>query len=282
MNAQALFERVRDFRSPSPAVARLVGLLAQPEADNDEIIRVVQMDSVLSAKLLALCNSAAFGARAIGSIDQAVLHLGHREVFRLAISLGCGAAVAPALPGYGMEANALWRHSLLTALVTAPVMAALPVPAVEPGVAYTAGLLHDIGKVVLGQVLEVSSQARIRELVLRDDCALVEAERQVIGIDHAELGAWLLEKWRLPDVIVEAVAHHHVPVLEPRVQLSAVVHIADMLAHQAGAAPGWASYSVRAGDDTSAILGLSAEAVQNLLIATIDATTQVDEMASAA
>ncbi len=282
MNRDELTRRVREFRAPSPSFSRLVTLLGQPDVDSEDVIRVVRQDGVLSAKLLSLCNSAALGTRDIGSIDQAVLYLGQKEVFRLAILLGCGAMISPALTGYGMEPKALWRHSLLTALITGQVMTALPDLAEEPGVAYTAGLLHDIGKVVLNQMLDAPTQVAIHNDMWENDCSLLVAERKHIGVDHAEVGARLLEEWRLPPIIVEAVGRHHSPVLQPAdLKLSAVVHIADMLAHQAGSAPGWGSYSVTADASLVEALGLTSEAMQNLLIATLDFSAQVEEMAVA-
>ncbi|WP_414662186.1 HDOD domain-containing protein [Horticoccus sp. 23ND18S-11] len=282
MKAGELIARVRHLRSPSPSVTRLVAMLSSSETGNDEIVQVVRQDGVLCAKLLALCNSAALGGSSIGSVEQAIFYLGYREVYRLVLSLGFGAALAPALPGYAMEPGALWRHSLLTAYITDPVLEALPAGGADASFAYTAGLVHDIGKIVLDHALDAVTKTAIREQIERDHCALIEAERDIIGSDHAEVGARLLESWRLPSVIVEAVANHHAPALLPRPRLSAVVHVADMLAHQVGAAPGWASYAVRAGEEAVEALGFTNDTVQNLLIASSDALARVETMAVAA
>lgn len=282
MNAAELIGRVRHLRSPSPAVARLVALLSTADVGNDEIIQVVREDSVLSAKLLALCNSAAFGHMSIASVDEAVFFLGHREVYRLVVALGFGAALTPPLVGYAMEPGSLWRHSLLTAFVSDAVLAAVPAVTVESSVAYTAGLLHDLGKVVLNHVLDEATSAAVREKLAQDRCALVEAERSVIGCDHAEVGGALLRTWRLPEPLVEAVERHHAPELRPCPRLSTIVHIADMLAHQVGAAPGWGSYAVRTGEDVIEAAGLTNDAVQGLLIATSDALDRVENLAAAA
>lgn len=282
MNATELIGRVRHLRSPSPSVTRLVALVTSPDVGNDEIIHIVRQDGVLSAKLLSLCNSAAFGNMSVGSVDEAVFFLGHREVYRLVVALGIGAALTPPLPGYAMEPGSLWRHSLLTALVTDDVLAAIPAVTADVSIAYTAGLVHDIGKVVVNQALDEAARTAIRDRLSRDDCSLLEAERSILGSDHAEVGACLLRAWRLPETLVEAVEHHHAPGLVPEPQLSCVIHIADMLAHQVGAAPGWASHAVRAGEGTAEALGITSETVQNLLIATSDALARVDTLAAAA
>lgn len=279
MKAEALITRVGNLRSPSPAVASLLSLLTQPETDNDDVIRVVKQDSVLSAKLLALCNSAAFGlSTPIGSIDQAVLYLGHTEIHRLVMAISFGGALGTTLPGYSMEETQLWRHSLLVAFATERVLDRTSAVVVDPSVSYTAGLLHDIGKIVVNHALDAATRTAIQDLVERREHSLVEAEETVLGTDHAEIGAVLLRKWRLPEIIIEAVANHHRPPVEPKPQLSTVVHLADVLAHEVGASPGWSSFAVRAEEETVEALGISPEQIQNLVIDTCDAIDAVEHM----
>jgi putative nucleotidyltransferase with HDIG domain len=279
MKAEALIARVGNLRSPSPAVASLLNLLTQPDSDNDDVIRVVKQDSVLSAKLLALCNSAAFGlANPLGSVDQAVLYLGHTEIYRLVMAISFGGPLGSALSGYSMEEAQLWRHSLLVAYATEKVLAATPKVTMDSSVCYTAGLVHDIGKIVVNTALDAATRSAIQDLVDRHEHSLVEAEQAVLGTDHAEIGAVLLRKWRLPAIIIEAVANHHNPCVTPAPQLSAVVHLADVLAHEVGASPGWSSFAVRAQEETVEALGLGPDEIQKLVIATCDAIDEVEEM----
>lgn len=279
MKAEALIARVGNLRSPSPAVASLLSLLTQPDSDNDDVIRVVRQDSVLSAKLLGLCNSAAFGLSApIGSVDQAVLYLGHTEIYRLVMAISFGGPLGVTLPGYSMEEAQLWRHSLLVAFATEKVLGATTTVPVEPSICYTAGLVHDIGKIVINNALDAATRTAIMNLVERHEHSLVEAEDAVLGTDHAEVGAVLLRKWRLPEIIIEAVANHHQPPIDPVPQLSSIVHLADVLAHEVGASPGWSSFAVRAEEETVEALGLGNDQIQNLVIATCDAIDEVEQM----
>jgi putative nucleotidyltransferase with HDIG domain len=279
MKAEALITRVGNLRSPSPAVASLLSLLTQAETDNDDVIRVVKQDSVLSAKLLGLCNSAAFGlSTPIGSVDQAVLYLGHTEIHRLVMAISFGGALGTVLPGYSMEETQLWRHSLLVAFATERVLDRTSSVVIDPSVSYTAGLVHDIGKIVVNHALDTTTRTSIQDLVERHEHSLVEAEEAVLGTDHAEIGAVLLRKWRLPEVIVEAVANHHRPPIVPKPQLSTVVHLADVLAHEVGASPGWSSFAVRAEEETVEALGIGPEQIQNLVIDTCDAIDEVEHM----
>lgn len=283
MNADQLIASVPHLPAPAPTVTRLLSLLARPDADNQDVVRIVQQDGVMSGKLLGLCNSAAYGlATQITSVEQAVLLLGQGEIHKLVLSLGFSGALAPAMSGYAMNDGELWRHSLMTAYSAVAVTALARRIHVDPAIAYTAGLLHDIGKIVINHAIAHEVQEQMRELVRLQDYSLLEAEMQVLGTDHAKVGARLLQKWGLPEVLIQATADHHQPVLTPRPQLSAVVHAADTIAHEAGTSPGWASFAVRAEEGSLEALELNRDAVENLIITAYDARVQVEELAAIA
>jgi putative nucleotidyltransferase with HDIG domain len=278
MNASSLIARVPHLPAPAPSVARLLSLLSRPDADNEEIIQVVGRDGVLCAKLLGLCNAASYGlATPVGSIEQAVMYLGHREIHRLLMSVGFGGALSRELTGYAIGEHELWRHSLLTAYVAVDTAARLPNTEIDSSITYTAGLIHDIGKVVISYSLDASTQAAVLELIEQKKCSLIQAEREVVGTDHAEVGACLLSGWQLPEILIEAVANHHQPVFEPKPELSAIVHVADVIALEAGCSPGLGSYAMRADEEAIAALGLTPEDMERLVISAFDSLTEVEE-----
>lgn len=281
MSTEELIAKAGHLKPPASTVTRLIELLSNIESCNSELLFLLEHDAILSAKILGLCNSAAMGGHCIESLDQAILRLGYQSIYKLVLSLGFGSTLSPKLDGYQFHASALWQHSLLAAIVTSPILERQASLDLNPSIAYTAGLVHDIGKVVLNQVMDEAKLVRIREMLSRDHCALLEAERAVIGSDHAETGAYLLRSWGLPGSIVEAVAHHHSPVLSPKPQLSAVIHLADLLAHNAGPAPGMASYSVRPHPEVYSAMHLTSQDVQRLILATIEAQTFVEVIATA-
>jgi putative nucleotidyltransferase with HDIG domain len=210
--AHELVATVKNLPPVSQAALRLVGLLDQPTVSNDDVVSVLKYDNVLTAKLLRACNSPYFGLEEpVRSVDQAVLILGHQQILHIVLTLAFGGAMMTPLPGYAVEANELWQHSLTTAMAAEVIANEYPEMNFDSQVAFTAGLLHDIGKLVLGQTLTPDSQHAIRNLVARGQVSRTDAERQVLGTDHAEVGASLLQSWRLPEDIVEAVAHHHPP-----------------------------------------------------------------------
>ena len=281
MKPETLIASVPKVPAPSPSVARLLELLAHSDGDNDDVIKVVRQDGVMSAKLLGLCNSAAYGLSApVSSIEQAVLLLGHLEIHKLVMSVGFSGAMSPAMPGYAMQDGELWRHSLLTAYTAVAVTALAKSNPVDPSIAYTAGLIHDIGKIVITHSLNPTTQTDLRRLIEFGAKSLLEAEREVIGCDHAEVGACLLKQWGLPAVLIESVANHHRPVVAPTPQLSAIVHVADMVALEAGVSPGLASFATRVDENAVEALGLNREHIEALILSAYDSLARVEEMIS--
>lgn len=282
MKPEALIASVPKIPAPSPSVARLLELLARPDDDNGDMIKVVRQDGVMSAKLLGLCNSAAYGLSApVTSIEQAVLMLGQMEIHKLVMALGFSGAMSPAMPGYAMQDGELWRHSLLTAYTAVAVTALAKCETVDPAIAYTAGLIHDIGKIVITHALKPEAQTQLRQVIDFGGKSLLEAEHEIIGCDHAEVGACLLKQWGLPAVLLESVAHHHTPVTQPHIHLSAVVHVANLIAHEAGVSPGVASFALRVDETAVAALGLGRESVEALILSAYDSLARVEEMISA-
>lgn len=278
LNAEALIAQTPNLPVPSRSATLLLRLLASDDLDHEAVIAALQKDGVLSTKVLAVCNSAAFGlASPVGSISQAVLYVGYEELHRIVMNLAFGGALGRNLPGYFLDEGAFWRHSLHTALISQTVVRAVTAVETDASVAYTAGLIHDIGKLVMSHALGVENQDLVRELVERGGRSLIEAEQEVIGADHAEVGACLLRQWNLPEVLIEAVAGHHHPPLSPRLELSSIIHVADFVAHQGGSSPGWGSYGLRRDESVIEALGLTADHFEALIVSAYEAVVQIEE-----
>jgi putative nucleotidyltransferase with HDIG domain len=277
MNAQELVAKVKNLPPVPNAALRLIGLLDKADTENDDIVQAIRFDNVLTAKLLRACNSPYFGfSEPISSVDQAVLVLGHQQILHIVLTLAFGSTMAVSLPGYAAESCALWQHSLTTAMAAEVVANAGLEVNVESSVAFTAGLLHDFGKLVVGQVIDAPLQAAIQGR-MTDGLSRVAAEHEILGTDHAEVGACLLKSWNLPDEVVEAVANHHRPTLEPRPLLSAVVHVANWAAHAASSAPGQIISGVTVDEQVVAALGITAEKMELMTAEVHDSSESVGQ-----
>jgi putative nucleotidyltransferase with HDIG domain len=278
MTAQEIINKVKNLPPISQAALKLVNLLEQASISNDEIVQVIKCDNVLTAKLLRACNSPYFGLdEPVSSVDQAVLMLGHQQILHIVLTLAFGSAMVVPLPGYAVEANELWRHSLITATAAEIVAAEAFDMNVETPVAFTVGLLHDIGKLVMGQAITPEIQSEIRALIEKQSCSRSEAEKNILGTDHGEIGACLLQSWNLPEEILEAVANHHKPICEPRPKLSVITHVANCLAHLAGSAPGWDGFAVRVDPQAIAVLNIDEARLEGMVANVRESFERVDQ-----
>ena len=283
MTASQIVAKSKHLPPVSQAALRLVGLLGRSEISNEDVVHVLKYDNVLTAKLLRACNSPIYGLQEpVASVDQAVLLLGHNQLLQIVLNIAFGSAMAVPLPGYAVEASELWRHSLITAAAAEIILDHRVAQSCDPAVAFTAGLLHDIGKLVFNEALTPEVQIAIRKLVSEAQESRVVAEKEVTGTDHAEVGACLLQQWRLPDAILEAVAHHHQPQLAPSPRLSAITHLANCLAHFAGSAPGWEAYAIRADAGVAAALDLSSSSVEAFVLTIRDSFERMEQFMNAA
>lgn len=278
MNAQELVAKVKHLPPVPTAALRLIGLLDKADTENDDIVQAIRYDNVLTAKLLRACNSPYFGfSEPVSSVDQAVLVLGHQQILHIVLTLAFGSTMAVPLPAYAVESSELWQHSLTTAMAAEVVASSGLEINVETSVAFTAGLLHDFGKLVMGQVIDAPLQAAIRNRIAETGCSRAVAEREILGTDHAEVGACLLKSWNLPDEVVEAVAHHHQPVLEPRPLLSSVVHVANYTAHIASVSVGSDILAFALDERVAVELGISPETMEQMIVEVRDSSESVGQ-----
>ncbi|MCS7263400.1 MAG: HDOD domain-containing protein [Armatimonadetes bacterium] len=201
-----VLEQIDQLPALAPLVQRALVLLERDDFDWQEVTDVISQDQNLAAQVLRLANSAMTGLRRkVTSLSTALKVLGARPIKNLLLTL----SVRPLLQA---SANLrLWEHSLTCALVTKEL--AKRTQLIDPEEAFTAGLLHDIGKVVLARNFKQSYKRAI-EIAQLQECPLFVAERLVFSISHAEVGAWLLERWRIPSTFCKAVAMHHDKVSE--------------------------------------------------------------------
>ncbi len=238
--AEAAIRRVRSIPPISDATFSIIKLIAKGDYETSELVRIIETDLTLSARCLHMVNSPFYGLRSqVSTIKRAVILLGGITVAHLALQTGLSRMFEVRLNGYGAGSHDLWRHSLRTA-IAARQIARLTFSKLSEGLAYTAGLIHDIGKVVISEFLEDESvQERIRVGDMDPDDFL-ESERRFFGVDHAEVGANIAESWNLPETLLEAIVHHHRPSLASleSQELCLAVHLGDVFSMLAGAGTG--------------------------------------------
>lgn len=207
MDLRTVVDSVKDL-SPTPKILpKLQSLLRDPESGIDDIIALLKMDAPLTAQIVRLSNSAAFAFTAPSTdLEGAVSCLGFQEVYKVVGVVATGQVLGRATPVYKLETGELWENSLKTAII----MDSLAKPAkVDPNTAYTMGLVHSIGKVVINSYymekgIEIYSDEDGENII-------PDLERQLIGFDHAQASAALLRKWAFPEESCTPIEHYPYP-----------------------------------------------------------------------
>jgi len=264
-----VFAKVETIPALPTAAGRMVMLLRDPDVDIAEVIRTIEYDPSLTTNMLRLANSAYFaGPRSISSLRDAVVRLGFNRIFQLVITSAILPVARQAVQGYDLPPGMLLEHSIAVAIGAEELAAMLKLK--TPPATFTAGLLHDLGKVILGTFLEVDAKP-IVDLAFQEKISFEQAEARVLGIDHAEAGAALLERWDLPTTIVQVVRWHHQPESyqgEPVVM--DLVHAADHLSLATGVGAGVDGLNYHPSDEVMARLDLKDAVAEAVLCKMLD------------
>lgn len=256
-------------------VIRLLDLLQDATRCATDVQTVLERDPAMTANILKLSNSAYYGVRrTISTVRDALVLLGNRAVATLAFATGMSPVLRRDLAGYGMDRDEFWRHCLTTAAASS-LAADLRGDQRWRCQAFTAGLVHDVGMLVMDAHL-VAARVRLPEAA--DDEEQRRREVEYFGYDHAAVGAALAEAWGFPVTLCTAIAHHHTPsAAADSVEITRAVAAGDMVAEALRANPGrpWSDDVISALE----VLGFEAADFGELAL---DLATDLDETLSAA
>jgi putative nucleotidyltransferase with HDIG domain len=214
---------------PIPQVAlKVMRLVDQPDQSIDDIADEIRKDQVISARTLQLANSVLFAAKkTIASLDHAIVFLGQDHLVKLVISAAIQGYFDQSSQGYALCKGGIYHHALGCAHV-AEILAKRTGMA-KTAMAYTAGLVHDIGKVVLDQYVGDVYPLFYRRVMERAEDA-IKIEKRLFNADHAKVGALLARQWSFPDPLTDAIRHHHHPgSARKHPELAKIVYVADLL-----------------------------------------------------
>jgi putative nucleotidyltransferase with HDIG domain len=221
---------------PLPATAAgLSSLLCRSEWMLRDVEDVVRLDLGLTSRVLRCANTAwTAHLPTVATLREAIMRIGVGTVLSLAIADGIRPRLVRPLRAFDLQPGRLWQHAVASALA-AELIIRRTAADIRPE-AVTGALLHDVGKVLLDEVIDEAMLAALREAWTRQAVSRVEAERAVLGIDHATLGGLVVRQWNLPETLVDAVTNHHLPSAHPTPTGDAV-HLANGIAKLAGFGP---------------------------------------------
>jgi len=224
---------------PFPKVAmQVMKMLGDPHVLPKDLAEVIRYDAAITANLLKTCNAAYFGlTRKVSSMDEALVLLGQDALKDIIIASSSARFYKGEAggAGYQLGQGELWKHSVATAIMAKSI--APHFKGVDPGTAFTIGLLHDIGKRFLSSFVAGDFQ-KIMDRTYIDGLSFMAAEHEVLGIDHAELGSMIMQKWEFPEEMIEAVRSHHDPEALNKAPLTALLAMANTLVISLGVGVG--------------------------------------------
>ena len=230
---ERIIEEINELKPVSEIGNRVIEITSNPNSSLAELLDVIKYDQGMTANLLRICNSAYFGLKnKIVSIKQAVAYLGLNKVASLVVLGHSADNFKKAQVGYDLNEGELWRYSVSSALIAEDLAETKRLENIS--LIFTSALLKDIGKVILSAYVKDSFED-INKAVQDRGLTFVDAEKEVIGIDHAELGARVAEKWNFNPAMVDIIRNHHDPDKAPPDDISIpIVYLADSICMMIG------------------------------------------------
>lgn len=257
-NLQIVIKEIKNLKPIPAVVTSLLEIIDDPNASMNEITKIIQYDPAITADLLRTANSAYFGLkRPAETIQEAAMMLGTDHVVDL-VMLKVSAQVAKGTQkGYDLHEGALWKYSVSSALIAKQVAVQLDLP--NKNSIFSAALLKDIGKTVLDKFIRDAFE-KISNLVINENFSFMEAEKQIIGVDHAELGAMIAKMWKFSPRMVGIIRNHHLS-SETMVRDKdlAVVYLSDCICMMMGMGVGADGLAYRFHPQAMDHIGISAE-----------------------
>ena len=262
---------------PAPRILPLLlQILHEPDTDSSKVVELVSLDPGLTANVLQLCNSAYFAsAMQVVDIHEAITRLGFQPVYQLVAAISGARALSPPQKGYGIDKSELWKHSV-TSAVAAQLIARDKHE--DENIVFTAALLHDIGKIVLSEALE-HIYTKLNAEIEEKQASLLEAEKNLLGVQHAEIGGRLLARWKFPDSLVTAVWYHHDPMAaEPHQTIASYVYVGNMIAYFMGFGYGHHAFAFRGRAEALECIGLKSEQIAVYMMRTFEQMQFIEMM----
>lgn len=217
---------IKDLPTLPTVAMQVMSLTQDPESSMSDIVAVIQNDPAITTKILRIANSAFYGMRQkIDSINRALVVLGMNEVNNLITSISVFKTFPISHDKPTFDRESFWEHCALTGEIAKNISVKLGMKVMSE--VFTAGLLHDVGKIIMDQYFHDQFSEAL-EISYHQKIPLYEAEKQVFGVNHAQIGGWVAERWKLPRNLTDSILYHHKPDRSMNYKLlTAIVDIAN-------------------------------------------------------
>jgi putative nucleotidyltransferase with HDIG domain len=271
INRDDIIKKIKSVKMIPPVVTQIITAVSTPDFDIKEVAKLVTTDVSLTANILKIVNSPYLGLiDKINTINQAVVVVGSKVLMNLVILTAAEMTAREPVHGYDLAGEDLWKNSLATAIASFTIAEKNKFE--NSNIAFTAGLLHDMGKIVLGDFIGSDVNEVIR-IASENKMTFLEAERKVYGTDHQEISGMMLEYWKFPQILIDSVRYHHEPekytaggVNEKYVY---AVHAGDAIALKTGIGTGADGLTYQMNNTAMEKLGLKNSDMEEIMALTI-------------
>lgn len=260
----SIIEEIDHLQPISDIAGKVMKLLDEPDSGVSELSEIIRHEPALTANVLKLANSAYFGLPGkIEDANQAVVYLGMTQVVDMVLLVSCSTHFKGAHHGYGLARGELWKNAVSGAILTSDLAELKGLN--RSALVFTGALLRDIGKVVIDQY-DRTAVAQILDRVKTQAISFMTAERQVLGVDHSQVGALVAQKWHFPSILQCIIKYYHSP-LEAQgcFTEASVVHLADAICRKMEIGPGVDDPSYAEDERVAQSLGLKDTEIQRVI-----------------
>jgi HD-like signal output (HDOD) protein len=268
-----ILRNVKDLPPMPQTVFKAREIIADPKSDFKELAVLFETDQAIAAKILKLANSPYYGMGGkVSSIQRASVILGHKTLGEIIAMGGASCLLGERLDGYGLDAGALWKHSLAVAFGSRIIA-----QKVDPSLlndAFTSGLIHDTGKLILDKYI-IERWDKFESFMAGGNESFLSAEKAVLEFDHAEAAFEVCKEWNIPKALTIAIRYHHFPSRSNDSILAYIVHVADAIAIMTGLGLGVDGAFYKMDENAMDVLGLREDAINDIMGEVLNAAQKI-------
>ena len=264
---RSIVSKIKDLPTLPDVVTKIMEMTGDTKSSAEDIAEVIARDQALTVKVLRIANSALYGLRqGVSSLDRAVMTLGLKAVRNLALNVSVAATFPPSADGGYFDRGKFWEHAVGCAVISKVLAKGVGYPNDKLEEVFTAGLLHDVGKIVLDRYLHEEFDEVVK-LAIDENIPIIEAENNLLGVTHTEVGHWLSFMWKLPEELQWVIYSHHNPegaIKEAR-SLAAIVNLADIFCREKGIGSGGGNFVPPMAENVLNIVGIASSNLEEIM-----------------
>jgi len=269
-----ILRTVNNLPAMPQTVMKAREIMDSPTSSFKDLGQALESDQAITARVLKVSNSSYYGMGGkVTSIQQAGVILGQKTLGEVVTIAGTSSLLGDSLKGYDLESGDLWRHSLGVAfgsrMVAKKQNSHLAVDA------FTAGLLHDSGKLILDQYV-FEHRERFREYLADGQRDFLSAEKEILGFDHSEIGSAVCKSWNIPKNLTMAIKYHHDPSCAEDSNLANIVHVADTISMMTGLGLGMDGMTYQMDPKAMEITGIKEKNISHIMAEVLESVQKMD------